>query len=178
LPKSTKTLFTVGMFLAFLVALPLSVYMVTTQVTDLRSHAEVINPRPTDTPTPTLTPTPTGTPNGCGGTCGSNYNCQGGFFCYTGYCRNPFCPAQTNCTCPTVSPTPSSTPSPTSVPSSEPSYLPTPTSTSEPSATPTPFSFTIDQNPTPAPGLPLIVEIALGGAVLSLIFILIGIKKR
>jgi uncharacterized repeat protein (TIGR01451 family) len=61
---------------------------------------------PTSTPTgspsatPTETPIPSGTPNYCGGTCGSNYNCQGGLFCYQGSCRNPSCPSEISCNCP------------------------------------------------------------------------------
>jgi hypothetical protein len=73
-------------------------------------------PSPTATPTlppgvtPSVTPTPTVTTSGanqnsCGGTCGSNNNCQDGMFCYTptgsntGYCRNPSCAEETDCTC-------------------------------------------------------------------------------
>lgn len=69
------------------------------------------NPTPTPTPTPSTTNTP-GEPNSCGGTCGSHANCKAGLFCYSGYCRNPQCPSQTNCTCVTYTsnPTPSATP--------------------------------------------------------------------
>lgn len=69
------------------------------------------SPRPTASPTPapgsaTATPTPTptsaasaGAPNSCNGTCGSNSNCIAGFVCSGGFCRNPSCTAQTDCTC-------------------------------------------------------------------------------
>lgn len=67
-----------------------------------------ITPTPTNTPptaTPTQTPTPTGSPNFCGGTCGSNSNCQGGLFCFiengqtSGFCRNPQCQQEGDCSC-------------------------------------------------------------------------------
>lgn len=85
---------------------------------------------PTPTPTPTLTPTltPTNTPtptpttsppNACGGTCGSNINCGSDLFCHSGFCRNPSCPNETDCTCqasPTSTPVPpTNTPVPTLV---------------------------------------------------------------
>ena len=54
----------------------------------------------TPTTTPTVTPTVTsGEPNSCGGTCGSNYNCQGGYFCFNGFCRNPICANDSDCSC-------------------------------------------------------------------------------
>lgn len=65
-------------------------------------------PTPVNTPTATPTPTPTyvpGEPNYCGGTCGSNYNCQPGYFCLiqngqtSGYCRNPQCSGESDCSC-------------------------------------------------------------------------------
>lgn len=59
---------------------------------------------PTATPTETPEVTPTGTPNSCGGTCGSNYNCQGGLFCFEGYCRNPQCQAESDCSCKSTTP--------------------------------------------------------------------------
>lgn len=62
----------------------------------------------TPTATPTDTSTPTGTPNSCNGTCGSNSNCASNYSCYNGYCRNPNCPTETDCSCPgstTASPT-------------------------------------------------------------------------
>ena len=74
---------------------------------------------PTETPTatPTGTPGPSATPNSCGGTCGSNFNCNGGLYCYQGFCRNPSCPTQSNCTCSgTSAPTP--TPTAPSLPAS------------------------------------------------------------
>lgn len=57
------------------------------------------------TPSPTPTPTSSGEPNSCGGTCGSNSNCGSGYYCYNGYCRNPNCPEDTDCTCGTATPT-------------------------------------------------------------------------
>lgn len=65
-------------------------------------------PTATPTGTATATPTATGTPNSCGGTCGSNSNCASNYSCYNGYCRNPNCPTETDCSCPgstTSSPT-------------------------------------------------------------------------
>ena len=56
-------------------------------------------PTPSPTPVPGATVTPTSAPNACGGTCGSNYNCQSGMFCYEGFCRNPDCPTEGDCTC-------------------------------------------------------------------------------
>lgn len=56
-----------------------------------------------------------GEPNSCGGTCGSNYNCKANLYCYKGYCRNPVCSNETDCSCstattaPTVKPTIKST---------------------------------------------------------------------
>ena len=89
----------------------------------------VPTPTPTPTETPSATPTPiatgsptpiaSGTPNSCGGTCGSNSNCGSGFYCYTsvGLCRNPSCPTEADCNCPTTSPSsgttaPGATPAP------------------------------------------------------------------
>ena len=51
-------------------------------------------------PDPTNGPTyQPGTSNTCGGTCGSDSNCQSGYFCYSGFCRNPSCPTDTDCDC-------------------------------------------------------------------------------
>lgn len=75
-------------------------------------------PGPTNTPGPTLVPTLTPLPgpgtggggpsNSCGGTCGSNYNCNAGLYCKNGYCRNPFCDWESDCSCkgPTATPSP------------------------------------------------------------------------
>ena len=60
LPKQTKLLFSIGMLLAFLVALPLSVYMITTQIVDIRGRASGISEGEElilSSPTPTLAPT-------------------------------------------------------------------------------------------------------------------------
>lgn len=61
--------------------------------------------------TATATSTASGAPNSCGGTCGSNANCQGSFICYQGFCRNPECVAETDCSC-SVGGVPASTPPP------------------------------------------------------------------
>jgi hypothetical protein len=74
---------------------------------------------PSPIPTATATVTSTTTPNGCGGTCGSNSNCETGLYCYNGYCRNPSCPAETDCTCE------SQTPQPTTVATLSPTNIPT-----------------------------------------------------
>jgi hypothetical protein len=78
-------------------------------------------PTATATAAPTSAPTtaPSPTPNGCGGTCGSNSNCGTGLYCYNGYCRNPSCPAETDCTCE------SQTPQPTTVATLSPTNIPT-----------------------------------------------------
>jgi len=108
--------------------------------------APTITPTSTPTATPTVTPSPTPTsstePNNCGGTCGSNGNCAGGLFCYNGYCRNPFCPNQTNCSCATPTPTP------TQKPTKKPTATPKPKAGKSPSPTP----FVIEEvTPTPEP---------------------------
>jgi hypothetical protein len=75
--------------------------------------AETPSPSPSPTGSPTVSPTPTptsppaATPNSCNGTCGSNFNCQSNLVCYQGFCRNPSCTSETDCTCSTaVAPTP------------------------------------------------------------------------
>ena len=61
----------------------------------------------TPTSSPTTPPVGGGSPNSCAGTCGSNYNCQANYFCFEGYCRNPLCKNEVNCSCPnpTITPT-------------------------------------------------------------------------
>lgn len=80
--------------------------------------ATCATPTPTATSTatasPTETPNPSGTPNSCGGTCGSNSNCSSGLYCYNGYCRNPSCSSETDCSCPGGSSSSTSTPTSTS----------------------------------------------------------------
>jgi hypothetical protein len=95
------------------------------------SGTPTATPTVTPTVTPTATPTPTGTPNSCGGTCGSNINCGNGFYCNTtlGLCRNPACPAQTDCNCPGTS-----TPTPTASPKGTLAPTPTPTAPALPSS--------------------------------------------
>lgn len=110
------------------------------QLVDMASQQMSINSTPANiivsvpTPTPTPQPSPTATAgeaNNCGGTCGSHANCKAGLFCYSGYCRNPQCPSQTNCTCVTYTSNP--TPTPTIKPKPTPEIvnyqLPTPTPT-------------------------------------------------
>lgn len=133
---SPKNLGLTGLFVAFVVALPLFVWTAINVNFNVNEKAQ-------------------GEPNSCGGTCGSNYNCKANLFCYTegggtqGYCRNPICSTDSNCVCdsptPTVStkPTLKSTIKPTSTSTSEPkggsqTYVPTviitisPTPTIEP----------------------------------------------
>lgn len=74
-----------------------------------------------------------GEPNFCGGTCGSNNNCQPNFFCYEGFCRNPVCASDTDCSC-TITAAPTARPA-TSRPTSRP--VTTITSTQRPSPSPT-----------------------------------------
>jgi len=121
-------------------------------------------PTPTKTPTPTptgtltptvaLTPTPTETPLICNKTCGSNAQCPSGTFCSNGFCRNPGCPSQGDCVCPTATPTRSgsaiSTPTPTTGLASLPEGGETP-------ATPTTM---------PAAGLSLPGLVVFGGGLL------------
>lgn len=63
----------------------------------------------TATSTATATPTGTGTPNTCNGTCGSNSNCGSDLICSNGYCRNPSCTGETDCTCPSSTSTATAT---------------------------------------------------------------------
>lgn len=83
---------------------------VTSTPTATPSGSPTATPTPTGTATPTATATstaaPTGSSNSCGGTCGSNLNCASGLYCYSGFCRNPSCPSQTDCNCPGATPTP------------------------------------------------------------------------
>lgn len=62
-------------------------------------------PTRTPTPTPTLTPTPT-TRLSCNASCSSDSNCLSGMTCNNGFCRNPQCTGQTNCSCELPTPTP------------------------------------------------------------------------
>ena len=64
---------------------------------------------PTSTPAPT-SPPDEDEPNSCGGTCGSNANCQSGLFCFTGVCRSPVCPDNSDCNCVGAVATPTPTP--------------------------------------------------------------------
>ena len=91
-------------------------------------------PTPTRTPTPTIKPTPK---PGCGNVCRSSTDCPTGLTCYQPpmptcapgrvctqvmppkICRNPLCPAKTNCVC--------GTPTPTIRPIPTPIIRPTPT---------------------------------------------------
>lgn len=51
LPVDTKRLFTVGLILAFAVALPLSVSVLGSQTFDIRNHAQSITPEATSSAT-------------------------------------------------------------------------------------------------------------------------------
>lgn len=94
------------------------------QLVDMASQQMSVNSTPANI-------TVRGEANNCGGTCGSHANCKAGLFCYSGYCRNPQCPSQTNCTCVTYTSNP--TPTPTIKPKPTPEIvnyqLPTPTPT-------------------------------------------------
>lgn len=75
-----------------------------------------ITPKPTTNSTPTPQPTILLTkPETCIQPCSSNDACDPALICFSGYCRNPLCITNTNCSCgpeniPTLSPT--STPKP------------------------------------------------------------------
>ncbi|EKE05036.1 MAG: hypothetical protein ACD_19C00426G0058 [uncultured bacterium] len=85
-----KNLGLTGLFVAFVIALPLFVWSAINVNFNIRENAQ-------------------GEPNFCGGTCGSNYNCQANYFCFEGYCRNPICSADTDCLCNVATPTPVTT---------------------------------------------------------------------
>lgn len=82
---------------------------VTPTTTPVNTPSSTPTATPTNSPTPTSTPIPTatstGAPNYCGGTCGSNSNCQGNLFCFienrgsSGFCRNPQCAQEADCSC-------------------------------------------------------------------------------
>lgn len=114
------------------------------------SFNPLLNP-PSITPTATATATagPTGAPNSCGGTCDGNTNCQSGLYCYQGFCRNPSCPAETDCTCVSAATT-------------------TPTSVATLSPTATPEAAL----PASGTGWPTVLGISLGGLVLVMAFVL------
>lgn len=77
-----------GLFIAFVIALPLFVWSAININFNINENAQ-------------------GEPNYCGGTCGSNYNCQANFFCFEGYCRNPICSNDIDCICDTATASPS-----------------------------------------------------------------------
>jgi len=85
---SPKKLGITGLFIAFVIALPLFVWSAINVNFNVNKRAQ-------------------GEPNFCGGTCGSNYNCQANFFCFEGYCRNPLCSGDADCVCNTTTATPS-----------------------------------------------------------------------
>lgn len=106
---SPKNLGLTGLFIAFVVALPLFVWTAINVNFNSNEKAQ-------------------GEPNFCGGTCGSNYNCQANFFCFEGFCRNPICSTDTDCVCNVATSTPTSKTSATKMPTTKPS----PTTTSVP----------------------------------------------
>ena len=131
LSASSQRLLTIGVVMAFVVALPLSIVSFVNQKL-------IFTPRAENGPT-----------NACGGTCGSIYNCDVNLYCYiangetSGYCRNPDCPSSLTCGCPT--PRPGSTPSPKTTVKATPTptaTTPTPTSTATPTESPMAISTT------------------------------------
>lgn len=65
-----------------------------------------VTPTPTATPTPTNTPTPIPTtflvqPQSCIQPCSSNDACDPSLICFSGFCRNPLCITNTDCSCAT-----------------------------------------------------------------------------
>lgn len=99
---SPKKLGVTGLFIAFVVALPLFVWSAINVNFNINKRAQ-------------------GEPNFCGGTCGSNYNCQANFFCFEGFCRNPICSTDTDCVCDIATSTPTSKTSATKKPTIKPS---------------------------------------------------------
>lgn len=77
-------------------------------ITGRQDASFTVSPRNVD---PTYTPTSApGEPNSCGGTCGSNSNCKQGLFCHQGYCRNPQCQSDSDCSCNAATTTPTQRP--------------------------------------------------------------------
>lgn len=165
--------------------------MASQQMSINSTPANIVVSVPTSSPTPTpsatplgASPTPTpvtsntpGEPNGCGGTCGSHSNCKAGFFCFNGYCRNPQCPSQTNCSCvtytsnPTPSPTPlGARPTPITV-----NYqLPT---LSQSTPTPTPYVYVAPEpSVEPVAYVPSEENVSIWTRIVRFILRLFGIK--
>ncbi len=115
---SPKKLGITGLFIAFVIVLPLFVWSAINVNFNVNKRAQ-------------------GEPNFCGGTCGSNYNCQANFFCFEGYCRNPLCSSSVDCICSTTTPTSTSTPTITTTPIKLATITPEPTISATPSITPT-----------------------------------------
>ena len=97
---SSKKLGVTGLFIAFVVALPLFVWSAINVNFNVNKRAQ-------------------GEPNFCGGTCGSNYNCQANYFCFEGFCRNPICSTDTDCVCNMSTATPVATVKSTIKPTTE-----------------------------------------------------------
>lgn len=116
LPRNTKTSLVLGIVLALTVALPLFVW------TALYVNFNVKEKAADDGS------------NYCGGTCGSNFNCQPNLYCYKGFCRNPICSDDTDCTCAIATPTAAASlqPKATIKPTATASATVTPTITPEP----------------------------------------------
>lgn len=133
LPTKVKTSMGLGLFLAFVVALPLFVWTAINVNFNLNESA---NEDP---------------PNFCGGTCGSNVNCQANLYCYQGFCRNPICSTDTDCTCDleTTKPTQSAITSVTKQ-TSTPAISPRPTTTSIPKGGNEDFGELTSKTPNPA----------------------------
>ena len=110
---SPKNLGLTGLFIAFVIALPLFVWSAINVNFNVNKRAQ-------------------DEPNFCGGTCGSNYNCQANFFCFEGYCRNPLCSSSVDCICSTTTPTPTITANPIKLAT----ITPKPTVSATPSITP------------------------------------------
>lgn len=139
LPTRVKTSMGLGLFLAITIALPLFVWTAINVNLNLNKRAD-------EDP-----------PNFCGGTCGSNVNCQANLYCYTkggetqGFCRNPICSTDTDCTCdpettkPTQSPTIGNTKQ-----TSTPIMTPRPTTTTVPKGGSEDFGELTSKTPNPA----------------------------
>jgi hypothetical protein len=158
LDHQNKRYVSFGVLIALLVALPLSIWAITTGTFDIRNRAQETN--------------------SCGGTCGSNYNCNAELYCYSGFCRNPFCKDSTNCVCPTASPTASASATPTLIPKASPTATASATPTASASATPVLYATS---SPTPSPEIKTTIPyVLIIGALLIILIILIVLtfKKK
>lgn len=142
LPKNTKNSLMLGIILALTIALPLFVW------TALYVNFNVKEKAADDGS------------NYCGGTCGSNFNCQPNLYCYKGFCRNPICSDDTDCTCAIATPTATASlqPKTTIKPTATASATVAPTITPEPKGGNENYGNLISSTPEPSTSSEPIVE--------------------